>query len=337
MTKESDDSNGRSSVAEHVIAATDGARLLESLRQLGRQYGRVDDPVYLSTLPRFADLLPPDLADRLAGFRDGRSPAALVIRGMPLELTAPTPPHWRERPPEATLLHDFWLTLVCGQLGDIFCYASLQDGRLLEDFFPIAGQEKVQLGISSINNFDLHVDDPFDEDRADFFGLLAMRNPDGTATMLAPVDDADLSGLDVDVLFEPRFIIRADPEHLEGMGITDEVTRQCPVLTGSRSAPDLCLDSAYTDAVPGDARARAGLEDLRARLEAAVTMVVLKPGDLLLVANHRLVHGRQAFRPRYDGTDRWMRHCMVTLDLGRSLARRPSAEDRRVGFLRSVS
>jgi hypothetical protein len=66
-------------------------------------------------------------------------------------------------------------------------------------------------------------------------------------------------------------------------------------------------------------------------------MVVLKPGDLLLVANHRLVHGRQAFRPRYDGTDRWMRHCMVTLDLGRSLARRPSAEDRRVGFLRSVS
>lgn len=333
MAKGSDDSNGRSCVEEHVIAATDGARLLGSLRQLEREYGQADQPAYLNTIPSLADLLPPSLADRLARLRDRRSPAALLIRGLPLQLTTPTPAHWREWQPGTTVLHDFWLTLVCGQLGDIFSYASLQAGRLIEDLLPIAGLEDAQLGLSSLGGFDFHVDDPFDDDRCDFFGLLAMRNPDRTETMLAAIDDADLSGLDTDVLFEPRFLIRVDPEHLEGMGITDEVTLQRPVLSGSRSAPGLCLDWAYTDAVPGDARAQAGLADLRSRLEAVRTTLVLEPGDLLLIDNHRLVHGRRPFRARYDGTDRWLRHVMVTLDLGRSLARRSSAEDRCVGFL----
>lgn len=333
MAKGSEDSNGRSSVVEHVIAASDQARLLESLEQLGREYGQVDHPGYLSAIPRLADLLPSDLCELLARLRDGRSAAALLIRGMPLQLTTPTPAHWRDWQPETTLLHDLWLTLVCGQLGEIFCWASLQGGHLLEDLLPIAGLEDVQLGLSSTAGFAFHVDDPFDDDRCDFFGLIAMRNPDRTETMLATIDDADLSGLDADVLFEPRFLIRVDPEHLEGMEITGEVTLKRPVLSGSRSAPRLCLDWAYTDAVPGDTRALAGLAELRARIEAVMTTVVLEPGDLLLVDNHRLVHGRRPFRARYDGNDRWLRHAMMTLDLERSLARRSSAEDRRVGFL----
>jgi L-asparagine oxygenase len=333
MAKGFDNSDDRSSLEQHVVTASDGARLLESLRQLGGEYGRADDPVYLSTIPRLADRLPPDLADRLARLRDRRSMAALVIRGMPLEVTVPTPAHWREWQPGTTILHDFWLTLVCGQLGEIFSFASLQEGRILEDLLPIAGLGDAQLAFGSLGGVDFHVDDPFDDDRSDFFGLIAMRNPDRTETMLAAIDDADLSGLDTDVLFEPRFLIRVDPEHLEGMGITDEVTLQRPVLSGSPSAPGLCLDWLYTEAMPGDARAQAGLADLRSRLEAVTTSVALEPGDLLLVDNHRLVHGRRPFRARYDGTDRWLRHTMVTLDLGRSLPRRSSAEDRRVGTL----
>ena len=318
---------------EHVLTAADAARVLDSLRQLESEYGQFDNPIYLKAIPGLAELLPADLADRLSRLRDRRSPAALLVRGMPLDVTTPTPAHWREWQPGTTQLHDFWLTLLCGQLGELFSYASLQDGRLVEDLLPIAGLEDEQLGLSSLGGFDLHVDDPFDDDRCDFFGLIAMRNPDRTETMMAAIDDADLSGLDLDVLFEPRFLVRVDPEHLEGMGITDEVTLQRPVLSGSRSAPDLCLDWSYTTAAPGDERARAGLADLRARMEAVLTTVALEPGNVLLIDNHRLVHGRRPFQARYDGADRWIRHAMAARDLGRTLARRSSAEDRVVGFL----
>lgn len=205
---------------EYMVAPADAARIRDSLSQLANTYERFDNSTYLNTISGLTELLPDDLADRLAQLRDRRSSPALRIRGLSFELTTPTPAHWREWQPETTLLHDFWLTLVCGQLGELFSYASLQDGRLVEDLLPIEGLEDAQLGLSSIGGFDFHVDDPFDDDRCDFFGLLAMRNPDRTETILAAIDDADLSGLDVDVLFEPRFLIRVDPSTWRAWGST---------------------------------------------------------------------------------------------------------------------
>ncbi|QMU70179.1 hypothetical protein GXP74_20055 [Streptacidiphilus sp. P02-A3a] len=32
--------------------------------------------------------------------------------------------------------------------------------------------------------------------------------------------------------------------------------------------------------------------------------VVLEPGDAIFLDNYRVVHGREPFQPRYDGTDR---------------------------------
>jgi len=63
MAKGSDDSNGRPSLEEHVLSAADAAHILETLRQLEREYGRFDNPEYLSSIPRFADRLPPGTAD----------------------------------------------------------------------------------------------------------------------------------------------------------------------------------------------------------------------------------------------------------------------------------
>ena len=41
---------------------------------------------------------------------------------------------------------------------------------------------------------------------------------------------------------------------------------------------------------------------LKSKLEGPA----LEPGDLLMVDNRRAVHARTAFRPRYDGQDRWL-------------------------------
>lgn len=50
--------------------------------------------------------------------------------------------------------------------------------------------------------------------------------------------------------------------------------------------------------------------------------VHLDAGEVLLFDNCRLVHGRAPFRPRYDGTDRWLRKAVATADLARTRARR---------------
>ena len=46
--------------------------------------------------------------------------------------------------------------------------------------------------------------------------------------------------------------------------------------------------------------------------------VVLEAGDLLVLDNHRVVHGRSPFAARFDGADRWVQRAFVVADLDAS-------------------
>jgi L-asparagine oxygenase len=45
--------------------------------------------------------------------------------------------------------------------------------------------------------------------------------------------------------------------------------------------------------------------------EAHKTGTVLEPGDVLVIDNSKVVHGRSKFIPRYDGTDRFLIRCFA--------------------------
>jgi L-asparagine oxygenase len=137
----------------------------------------------------------------------------------------------------------------------------------------------------------------------------------------------DLSTRDLDVLFEPRFLIRPDVEHLRG-ATTDVDVPARPVLFGSRQSPYLRVDPAYTDPLPDDVAAREAFNTLCRQLDAVTVDVALAPGDVLLVDNYRAVHGRRPFEARYDGNDRWLRKMTVVRDLRQSRHRRSEAHTR---------
>jgi Fe(II)/alpha-ketoglutarate-dependent arginine beta-hydroxylase len=286
-------------------------------RDLVQRYGTADDPDFLRAAAGQGHLLPDRLRDELAGLRYLERAGALWVRGGPAgEADGPTPDHWRARPPAATLAQDLWLVLVAAQLGDPFGWSSLQDGRLLNDVLPLA----------------LHVEDAFDDDRCDYLGLLALRNRDQVATTVAAVRADRLPPACQAVLREPRFVIRADPEHAAGAPGGAPAARRCAVLFGAPDDPYLRVDPAFTQPRPGDPAAAAAFGALCEQLAAATVPVPLAAGDLLLVDNYRMVHGRTPFRPRYDGTDRWLRKVTVTRDLRRSRARRHGADGRVLGL-----
>ena len=64
--------------------------------------------------------------------------------------------------------------------------------------------------------------------------------------------------------------------------------------------------------------AQAALDALTALVETHHTSLVLEAGDLLVVDNHRCVHGRSPFAARFDGTDRWLQRSFVVADLSAS-------------------
>ncbi|WP_370468558.1 TauD/TfdA family dioxygenase [Streptacidiphilus sp. P02-A3a] len=55
---------------------------------------------------------------------------------------------------------------------------------------------------------------------------------------------------------------------------------------------------------PDDHVAQEAIKELYTYVCDAQEKVVLEPGDAIFLDNYRVVHGREPFQPRYDGTDR---------------------------------
>lgn len=251
-----------------------------------------------------------------------------------------TPQHWKEVSPEVTRAHGIALALLVSTLGDVFAWSTLQRGRLLQDVLPIAGEEGQQSGHGSSVELAWHTEDGFHELRCDYLALLGLRNP-GVPTTLASIRDVTLSSHTVDVLREPRFLIYPDDEHLRQpleQGVLETSHRhmrslkQSPaaagVLFGAYDAPFLRIDPVFMQALPGDRVAAEALRELIEALDACLQSIIVRPGDLLVVDNYVMVHGRAKYTPAYNGCDRWLKKALVTRDLRRSRTSRSSASAR---------
>jgi alpha-ketoglutarate-dependent taurine dioxygenase len=64
-----------------------------------------------------------------------------------------------------------------------------------------------------------------------------------------------------------------------------------------------------------DAEAQVALQELTANVERRQRGTVLESGDLLVLDNALVVHGRSPFAARFDGTDRWLQRSFVVADM----------------------
>lgn len=264
-------------------------------------------------------VLPPDPA---RGFR--------VVEGLfggLLDLGA-TPSHWSRNDPDATAPFEISLALVAETLGSVFGWSEQQEGRLVHDIVPSKGFEHLQVGASSAVPLVWHTEDGFHPQRADYLLLACVRNPDGIGSRLASVRDLDLDPADVAQLRRPLLAIEPDDSYAYGDGSAEPAEPVGMATLWDR--PDgLCVryDPSYTRYLTDDKDFVSAHERLGAAFEEQGFVVPLSPGDLLVIDNDTLVHGRLSFRPRYDGTDRWLKRVLV-----RSPRSRPAAEGREHGY-----
>mgnify|MGYP003327879738 FL=1 len=57
--------------------------------------------------------------------------------------------------------------------------------------------------------------------------------------------------------------------------------------------------------------AQRALDELSKAIERVKQTFHLSAGQVAIIENWRVVHGRTPFVPRYDGTDRWIKRVMV--------------------------
>ncbi|MFI6868410.1 TauD/TfdA family dioxygenase [Nocardia sp. NPDC050406] len=244
----------------------------------------------------------------------------------------PTPRDWQQaaawggdaRRCASSFELDIAMLLLARCAGEPFGWQGQQAGRLVNNIVPSPGHEQEQTGASSTALLAPHTEDAFHPDRANLLMLGCLRNPDGVGTTVSSVRRVELAARQRELLREARLPILPDLSY--GTDFPASPSPAIPTLGGDVDGLTLRFDPAYTPLEDADDEFRAAYQHLADELERVCTTAALTPGELLLVDNDVVVHGRVPFTPRYDGTDRWLKRVNIRLPQRRR-AEAEAAED----------
>jgi Fe(II)/alpha-ketoglutarate-dependent arginine beta-hydroxylase len=311
-----------------ALSPAEAAEAAELAQIVATRYGSSDDPRLLRESCVHAHELPTRLCEFVRRQRDDGDFDTLLIRGHRVSQAdlGATPGQWKEAEAVARSLPFEMLTLLHGSLlGDVFGWFTQQEGHVVTDLVPMRGFETMQVGAGSEVELAWHTEDAFHPLRADYLLLTCLRNPARVATSVATIGDALTMARPSPALYRPCVIIQADAAHLAELrecAARDDGTNGAspdwmqpeptPILTGAVDKPWLCIDPAYMETLAGDDEGSAAVRELCDALDACLFDVILEPGDVLMINNRRVVHGRRPFSARHDGTDRWLKRVNVS-------------------------
>ena len=336
------------------LTGTEIADIHELIARVLSTYAAVDAPDFLHDAGLLAHDMPQRVRRLLNNFRmvepaDG----ACLISGWDIDdvRLGTTPTHWKwEDTVPRRSAEDVLLVLLGSLLGDVFGWLTQQDGHIVHEIMPIREHDDEQIETGSRQELIWHTDDAFHPYRADYIGMMCLRNPDKIPTTFGYFDAATLPPDYVDVLFKARFLMRPDDSHLESnrsdldnhvlgnrqpvdaaykaMNSVNFEPGAVALLEGDHNSPYIRIDPCTTTALDNDLLAKMALDALVQQISGTLVDVVLSPGDVIFLDNKSVVHGRRPFSPRHDGHDRWLKRVGVTRDLRKSRGDRSSATSR---------
>ncbi len=268
-----------------------------------------------------AKRLPDSLWDRLRGFaRAGSAEGLLVIEGLPVDEDLPaTPPDNTKHVGETTVLARAQ-AVVNHALGDMVAYEAEGHGRLFQDMVPKRSAARTQTSLSSGVELELHTEQAFSLMRPDWVSLACLRDAPDAATYALAARDlvAALESGEVEMLREALWTTGVDASFRVSGHAFVHGDRRGPlaIIKGANEDPSIRFDQDLDWGISPEANALcARIVEVYPRLRRER---VLKPGQMLLIDNHRVVHGRSPFTARFDGTDRFIVRSFVVRDLSRS-------------------
>jgi L-asparagine oxygenase len=257
---------------------------------------------FLDAVRATEDLVPPQIRDTIAPFRRafGRA-GALLIRGMPVPPSLPATPTAPATELSVPIGSEPYLAAIGLMLGIPIGFQDWHRGTVLQNLFPLPAEADRQNASNAVY-LELHTETAFREDTPDFVLLLCLRDDprQHAETYLADLAEA---------------IAALPKQHRETLAQPAFAFRRCDgSLTEAKSVVQYgkCRRLHYAEALLGicDA-ANAALAALKASILHRLGAVVLRPGDLLVIDNSHMVHGRSAHRPHYDGRDRWLQRMLI--------------------------
>jgi L-asparagine oxygenase len=272
-----------------------------------------------------AALLPRRVRKHVAQFSlYGTREGFLVVRGLPLEPDLPpTPPDNTHHLGETTITAAAQAILNhCA--GEMVGYEAEGAGQLFQDMVPSEQAIDTQTSLSSGVELELHTEQAFSLLKPDLISLGALRGARDAATYVLGARDllAVFDPAERELLREPLWTTGVDQSFRVGRHdfIAGPLRGPFPIIEGSEDDPFIRFDQDLDWGITAQAELlRQKIIELYPQVRTSYT---LAPGELLLIDNHRVVHGRSPFRARFAGSDRFIVRSFVVRDLAKSRAAR---------------
>lgn len=188
-------------------------------------------------------------------------------------------------------------------------YKQEQNGRLVHSIAPNPKTEFDQISSSSKIDLQLHTETAFHPFKPSHLLLMCLRGDENALTTYALVDEIveSLDDWTVDQLCRDAYITSVDDSFRQN-GEPDQEIRM-PILKKTEDGYEMCFDEFLMRGI--DDESNVALINLKTEIPNHVQSIALKTADVLVLDNRKTIHGRKAFKPRYDGTDRWLLRTLV--------------------------
>ncbi|OAF16919.1 TauD/TfdA family dioxygenase [Bradyrhizobium neotropicale] len=255
--------------------------------------------------------LPLGFQNALNEFSNTPYSGVLLVTGLPISADLPPTPTKPVREAGVGRVgNEGLLFSIASAFGNPYSYREWEGGLLLHNKYPIRQHATSQVGTNNVL-LQMHTEKAFRDVSPDYVALLCLRGDPAHAAITHFCDlrriieqfPSDAQRL----LRTPLYAFRTDSPRLvmDGIGYTapHAIVQEHQNRAIYQYVDDL---SALND------EAKEVLDKLRTAIGANTTGLHLNAGDLLVMDNSHIVHGRSAFRPNYDGRDRWLQRLMIS-------------------------
>lgn len=202
------------------------------------------------------------------------------------------------------------LALIGQSIGWLQSFAVQHDGRVFHDVMPMKAHSTLQTFGSSRVTLEMHTELAFIDNPPEFLMLYCVRQDSEMSAETHLYDSRHALG----TLSRDQFRQLTREGYRFGVdagatGTVDEIEEPLPIFDRATSRLlrydiDLCepLGEEFRNASDALTQALLGMR----------ISIRLRAGQMILIDNQRMVHSRNAFKAKFDGTDRWLKRAFVT-------------------------
>jgi L-asparagine oxygenase len=275
-----------------------------------------DPELFCAQCKTVSQLLPTDIKQILDQFSNKTHSFVLFRTSIPLTIEI-TPENSNAHIGETTILAKIQGTIL-NYLGEMIAYEAEGNGYLFQDIVPVQNMATLQTSVGSNIELEIHTEQAFSNLRPDILCLACLKTDTNAWTYLLTIDTllSQLSSTEIELLHQPLWYIGVDlsfklhgKEFIEG-------ERRGPISILNPDSSSLVFDQDLMRGITEESQ-QLILKIVDIYYKHRISYC-LEPGDILLLDNRYIVHGRSPFFPKYDGNDRFLIRAFAVYDYMKS-------------------